>query len=151
MTRVDVVALVVGIVGAVTGIAGVITAVISIRLARRSATADEASAIATKTATDVAQQQLAIERDRHRAEVVQRHQAAAPALEGRIRWPHVPNRSGEVQLEIRVTDASELMSLTAIFPADSPAMPFGRERLMEQWVQYPEVGSAVIDAGHPRS
>jgi hypothetical protein len=28
-------------------------------------------------------------------------------------------------------------------------MPFGRERLSEQWVQHPEVGNAIIDAGHP--
>lgn len=145
MTGVDVV----GIVGAVTGIVGTITAVISIRIARRSATADEASAIATKTATEVAQQQLAIERDRHHAELAQRHQAAAPALEGRIRRPDEPYRSGQAQLEIRVTDASELVSLAAIFPSGSPAMPYGRERLMEQWIQYPEVGNAIIDAGHP--
>ncbi|HEX9356527.1 MAG TPA: hypothetical protein VF933_22280, partial [Streptosporangiaceae bacterium] len=132
----DVVALVVGIVGAVTGMVGAITAVISIRIARRSATADEASAIATKTATEVAQQQLAIERDRHHAELAQRHQAAAPALEGCITRPDEPHRSGQAQLEIRVTDASELVSLVAIFPAGSPAMPYGREQLMEQWIQY---------------
>ena len=145
----DVVALVAGIIGAVTGTVGAITAVISIRVARRSATAEETSAIATRTATEVAQQQLAIERDRHRAELAGHHQATAPALEGRIKRPDEPDRSGQAQLEIRVTYASELQSLTVIFPARSPAMPPGRERLMEQWIQYPEAGNAIIDAGHP--
>jgi hypothetical protein len=151
VAELDVFALAVGIVGAVTGIAGVITATISIRIARRSATADETSAIAAKTATEIAQQQLAIERDRHRAELAERHQATAPALEGRIRRPDEPYGSEIVQaeLEIRVTDTSELLSLTVIFPARSPAMPRGKERLMEQWIPYPEAGNAIIDAGHP--
>jgi hypothetical protein len=58
---VNVAALVIAIIGATTGVAGVVTAVISIRIAGRSATAGDVSAIATKTATEVAQKQLAIE------------------------------------------------------------------------------------------
>jgi len=71
-------ALVISIVGATTGVAGVVTAVIGIRISRRSAAAAEASAIAAKTATEVAQKQLAIERDRHLHELDQRHEDAAP-------------------------------------------------------------------------
>ena len=54
------------------------------RIARRSATAGDITAIATKTATEVAQKQLAIERDRHRQELEQRHVDAAPALAGHV-------------------------------------------------------------------
>jgi hypothetical protein len=55
VTGMDVAALVIAIIGVTTGVAGVDTAVISIRIARRSATADDVTAIATKTATEVAQ------------------------------------------------------------------------------------------------
>lgn len=63
--QMDVTALVIAIIGAATSVTGVVTAVISIRIARRTATAGDVTAIATKTATEVAQKQLAIERDRH--------------------------------------------------------------------------------------
>ncbi len=62
--------------------------------ARRSAAAAEAGAIAATTATEVAQKQLAIERDRRRHELDQRHEEAAPALEGHVVRPRGNDGAG---------------------------------------------------------
>jgi hypothetical protein len=142
----DVATLVIAIIGATTGVAGVVTAVISIRIARRSATAGDVTAIATKTATEVAQKQLAIERDRHHHELEQRHEDAAPALAG-----HVVKNGGDghARLEIRVTNSVRLTLVTLILPASAPVSLHGGTSMMEQWVQFPATGSGQIEVGRP--
>ena len=143
----DVTALVTAIIGATTGVAGVVTAVISIRIARRSATAGDVTAIATKTATEVAQKQLAIERDRHHHELEQRHEDAAPGWRARVR--RRDDGDGHARLEIRVTNSVRLTTVTLILPASAPVSLHGRTSMMEQWAQFPEAGSGQIEVGRP--
>ena len=119
----DVTALVIAIIGATTGVVGVVTAVISIRIARRSATAGDVTAIATKTATEVAQKQLAIERDRHHHELEQRHEDAAPALAGHVVKNDGNDGDGHAWLEIRVTNSVRLTTVTLILPASRAGQP----------------------------
>jgi hypothetical protein len=146
----DVTALVIAIIGAIAGVAGVVTAVISILIARRSATAADVTAIATKTATEVAQKQLAIERDRHQHELEQRHEDAAPALEGHVVKNDGNDGDGHARLEIRVTNSVQLTSVTLILPASAPVIPHGRPRMMmEQWIQFPEASRGQIEVGRP--
>lgn len=133
----DVTALVIAIIGAVTGVAGVVTAVISVRIGRQSATAADVTAIATKAATEVAQKQLAIERVRHQHELEQRHEDAAPELEGHVVKNDGNDADGHGRLEIRVTNSVQLTSVTVILPASSPVTPHGRPwMMMEQWIQF---------------
>lgn len=138
----DVTALVIAIIGATTGVAGVVTAVISIRIARRSATAGDVTAIATKTATEVAQKQLAIERDRHHHELEQRHEDAAPALAGHVVKNDGNDGDGHARLEIRVTNSVRLTTVTLILRASAPVSLHGRTSMMEQWAQFPEPAAA---------
>ena len=145
----DVTALVIAIIGATTGVAGVVTAVISIRIARRSATAGDVTAIATKTATEVAQKQLAIERDRHRHELAQRHEDAAPALAGHVVKNDGNDGDGHARLEIRVTNSVRLTTVTLILPPSAPVSLHGRASMMEQWAEFPEAGSGQIEVGRP--
>jgi hypothetical protein len=149
VTGMDVTALVIAIIGAATGVAGVVTAVISIRIARRSATAGDVTAIATKTATEVAQKQLAIEWDRHRHELEQRHEDAAPALAGHVVKNDGNDGDGHARLEIRVTNSVRLTTVTLILPASAPVSLHGRMSMMEQWAQFPETGSGQIEVGRP--
>jgi hypothetical protein len=149
VTGMDVTALVLVIIGAATGVAGVVTAVISIRIARRSAKAGDVTAIATKTATEVAQKQLAIERDRHHHELEQRHEDAAPALAGHVIKNDGNDSDGHARLEIRVTNSVRLTTVTLILPASAPVSLHGRDSMMEQWAQFPEVGSGQIEVGRP--
>ena len=149
VTGMDVTALVIAIIGATTGVAGVVTAVISIRIARRSATAGDVTAIATKTATEVAQKQLAIERDRHRHELEQRHEDAAPALAGHVVKNDGNDGDGHARLEIRVTNSVRLTTVTLILPASAPVSLHGRTSMMEQWAEFPEAGSGQIEVGRP--
>ncbi len=142
-------ALVISIVGATAGVAGAVTAVIGIRIARRSATAGEVSAIAAATATEVAQRQFAIERDRRRDEMDQRHEDAAPALEGHIVRPGGNDGAERLRLEIRVTNSVKLKTVTVILSASAPISPRGRAPLMEQWIQDAETGNGVIEVGRP--
>lgn len=144
----DVAALVIAVIGATTGVAGVVTAVISIRIAGRSATAGDVSAIATKTATEVAQKQLAIERDRHRHELEQRHEDAAPALAGHVVKNDGNDGAGHARLEIRVTNSVRLTTVTLILPAFAPVSLHGRASMMEQWAEFPE-GRQRPDRGWP--
>jgi hypothetical protein len=104
--------------------------VISIRIARRSATAGDVTAIATKTATEVAQKQLAIERDRHRHELEQRHEDAAPALAGHVVKNDGNDGDGHARLEIRVVNSVRLMTVTLILPASAPVSLHGRASMM---------------------
>jgi hypothetical protein len=136
----DVTALVIMIIGAATGVAGVVTAVISTRIARRTATAGDITAIATKTATEVAQKQLAIERDRHHHELEQRHEDAAPTLAGHV-VKNDDDADGHARLEIHVTNSARLTTVTLILPASAPVSLHGRSSMMEQWVQFPATGS----------
>jgi hypothetical protein len=145
----DVAALIIAIIGAATGVAGVVTAVISVRIAGRSATAGDISAIATKTATEVAQKQLAIERDRHHHELQQRHEGAAPALVGHVVRNDGNDGAGLARLEIHVTNSVRLTTLTLILPASAPVSLHGRGAMMEQWAQFPEAGSGQIEVGRP--
>jgi hypothetical protein len=149
LTGMDVTALVIAIIGAATGVAGVVTAVISIRIARRTATAGDVTAIATKTATEVAQQQLAIERDRHHHELEQRHEDDAPALAGHIVKNDGDDGDGHARLEIHVTNSVRLTTVTIILPASAPVSLHGRSPMMEQWAQFPETGSGQIEVGRP--
>ena len=142
-------ALVISIVGAATGVAGVVTAVIGIRIARRSAAAAETSAKTATTATEVAQKQLAIERDRHLHELDQRHEDAAPTLEGHVVRPGGNDGAGRPRLEIRVTNSVRLRLVTVILPAGAPIRMHSRTPLAEQWIAYPEAGKAVIEIGRP--
>jgi hypothetical protein len=145
----DVTTLVIAIIGATAGVAGVVTGLISIRIAGRSATASDVSAIATKTATEVAQKQLAIERDRHRHELEQRHEDAAPALAGHVVKNDGNDGAGHARLEIRVTDSVRLTTVTLILPASAPVTLHGRDSMMEQRAQFPEAGSGQIEVGRP--
>ena len=145
----DVTALVIAIIGATTGVAGVVTAVISISIARRSATAGDITAIATKTATEVAQKQLAIERDRHRYELEQRDEDAAPALAGHVVKNDGNDGDGHARLEIRVTNSVRLTTVTLILPPSAPVSLHGRTSMMEQRGQFPEAGSGQIEVGRP--
>jgi hypothetical protein len=145
----DVTALVTAIIGATTGVAGVVAAVISIRIARRSATAGDVTAIATKTATEVAQKQLAIERDRHHHELEQRHEDAAPALAGHVVKNDGNDGDGDARLEIRVTNSVRLTTVTLILPASAPVSLHGRTSMMEQWAEFPATGSGQIEVGRP--
>ena len=149
VTGMDVTALVIAIIGATTGVAGVVTAVISIRIAGRSATAGDVVAIATKTATEVAQKQLAIERDRHRHELEQRHKDAAPALAGHVVKNGGNDGAGHARLEIRVTNSVRLTTVTLILPASAPVSLHGRTSMMEQWAAFPEAGIGQIEVGRP--
>ena len=116
VTGMDVAALVIAIIGATTGMAGVVTAVISIRIAGRSATAGDVVAIATKTATEVAQKQLAIERNRHRHELEQRHKDAAP---------RAPNQNHVIDLRVtaRQSGSTAVMSARTDLPIETTHPP----------------------------
>lgn len=145
----DVTALVIAIIGAATGVAGVVTAVISIRIARRTATAGDVTAIATKTAAEVAQQQLAIERDRHHHELEQRREDAAPALAGHVVKNDVDDGDGHARLEIHVTNSVRLTTVTIILPVSASVSLHDRSSMMEQWAQFPATGSGQIEVGRP--
>ena len=123
LTGMDVTTLVIAIIGAATGVAGVVTAVISIRIVRRTATAGDVTAIATKTATEVAQQQLAIERDRHHHELEQRREDAAPALAGHVVKNDGDDGDGHARLEIHVMNSVRLTTVTIILPASRTGQP----------------------------
>jgi hypothetical protein len=104
---------------------------------------------ATRLQTEVAQKQLAIERDRHHHELEQRHEDAAPALEGHVVKIDGNGAGGHARLEIRVTNSVRLTTVTLILPASAPVRQHGRTLMMEQWVQFPEAGSGQIEVGRP--
>jgi hypothetical protein len=104
---------------------------------------------ATRLQTEVAQKQLAIDRDRHHHELEQRHEDAAPALEGHVVKIDGNDGSGHARLEIRVTNSVRLTTVTLILPASAPVSLNRRMPMMEQWVQFPEAGSGQIEVGRP--
>jgi hypothetical protein len=127
----------------------VVTAVISIRVARRTATAGDVTAIATKTATEVAQQQLAIERAAITTSWSSAARTPPPALAGRVVKNDVDDGDGHARLEIHITNSVRLTTVTIILPASAPVSLHGRSSMMEQWAQFPAIGSGQIEVGRP--
>jgi hypothetical protein len=78
----------------------------------------------------VAQKQLAIERDRHRHELEQRHEGAAPVLVGHVVKNDGNDGDGHARLEIRIMTSARLTTVTLILPASAPVSLHGRASMM---------------------
>jgi hypothetical protein len=112
----------------VISVISAIVAVSSVWFAGRSAAASEARALeAAKTATEIAQKQLAIERHRRRAELAQRHEADGPVPEGHVVRRDENDGAGQARLEIRVTNSVQVTLVSLTMPAQSPVSLHGRD------------------------
>jgi hypothetical protein len=136
-----------GIIGAVTGIGGLATGSAALRYACRSASADQRSAEADHGQLAIEQVRRQEEEDRRREELEQR---GDPALEGHVVRSPDDDGTGRARLEIRVTNAVELLSIVVIFRAGCPVNPVAPARvMMENRRPFPDIGNTVIRTGHP--